>query len=58
MNIDIVPIRDAWRGLSDLVAIMSCGHVLEEEEPYTLDRVEERCRRFLEEYDEYKQRQK
>lgn len=57
MSQDIESIRDAWSGLADLVAMMSCGHPIEEEPPYTLDLVAERCRRFLEELDEYRQAQ-
>ena len=58
MSQDVESIRNAWSGLADLVASMSCGCHIEEDCPYTLRLVAERCRRFLEEYDEYKQRQK
>lgn len=58
MTQDCKMIRDAWLSLADLVGMMTSGHRFEEDPPYTLDQVEGRCRRFLEEYDEYKQRQK
>lgn len=58
MSQDVESIRNAWSGLADLVASMSCGCRIEEDPPYTLDLVAERCRRFLEEYDEYQQPQK
>lgn len=58
MTQDCKMIRDAWLSLADLVGMMSQGHRFEEEPPYTLDQVEGRCRRFLEELEKYKQRQK
>lgn len=58
MSQDVETIRDAWTNLVDLVASMSCGCRIEEDPPYTLDFVAAQCRRFLEEYDEYKQRRK
>lgn len=58
MTGDINMIRDAWINLADLVVSMRCGYPLEEEEPHTLDFVALQCRRFLEELEEYRQRQK
>ncbi len=55
MTQDCEMIRDAWLSLAELVAFMRQGHRFEEDPPYTLDQVEGRCRRFLEEYDEYQQ---
>ncbi len=58
MTQDSKMIRDAWLSLADLVAMMTSGYRFEEDPPYTLDQVEGRCRRFLEELEEYRQRQK
>ena len=58
MSQDVETIRGAWSNLADLVASMACGCSIEEDPPYTLRIVAERCRRFLEEYEEYQQRQK
>jgi len=56
MTQDVEMIRDAWLSLAELIAFMRQGHRFEEDPPYKLDQVEGRCRRFLEEYEEYKHR--
>lgn len=58
MTRDIEAIRDACRGLEDLVISLSCGCVIQEDPTLTLDFVAELCGRFLEEYDEYQKRRK
>lgn len=51
---DLESIRDACRGLEDLVISLSCGCVIQEDPTLTLDFVAELCGRFLDEYDERK----
>lgn len=51
---DIEAIRDACRGLEDLVISLSCGCVIQEDPTLTLDFVAELCGRFLEEIEQRK----
>lgn len=54
MTRDIEAIRDACRGLEDLVISLSCGCVIQEDPTLTLDFVAELCGRFLEELEQRK----
>lgn len=51
---DLEAIRDACRGLEDLVISLSCGCVIQDDPTLTLDFVAELCGRFLEELEQRK----
>lgn len=53
---DLEAIRDACRGLEDLVISLSCGCVIQEDPTLTLDLVAELCGRFLDELETYHNR--